>query len=195
MEEYLMHYGIKNQKWGIRRFQNEDGTLTPAGKARLSRKEKKSIKKDWLAYYKKTSPYNEGDFYDGREGKWKEYKDKKMQDSAKQIEQKLKRMYYLMDNYEFDQDDGGGGITKADQRAGKEYWSIVEDIGALSSKIEARGAQLADSYINGKYGKNTMDEIRDSDRRTGMIISGSIIAGLGAMEVGLIVSAIKDIKR
>ena len=29
-----MHYGIKGQKWGRRRFQNEDGTLTPAGKER-----------------------------------------------------------------------------------------------------------------------------------------------------------------
>lgn len=28
----LMHYGIKGQKWGIRRFQNKDGSLTTAGK-------------------------------------------------------------------------------------------------------------------------------------------------------------------
>ena len=25
---YIAHYGIKGQKWGVRRFQNEDGTLT-----------------------------------------------------------------------------------------------------------------------------------------------------------------------
>lgn len=31
---YLMHHGIKGQKWGIRRFQNEDGSLTEAGKKR-----------------------------------------------------------------------------------------------------------------------------------------------------------------
>lgn len=30
----LYHYGIKGQKWGIRRYQNEDGTLTDAGKKR-----------------------------------------------------------------------------------------------------------------------------------------------------------------
>ena len=30
----LYHHGIKGQKWGIRRFQNKDGSLTPAGKKR-----------------------------------------------------------------------------------------------------------------------------------------------------------------
>ena len=33
----LAHFGIKGQKWGIRRFQNEDGTRTPEGKKRDSR--------------------------------------------------------------------------------------------------------------------------------------------------------------
>ena len=30
----LYHHGIKGMKWGIRRFQNEDGSLTAAGKKR-----------------------------------------------------------------------------------------------------------------------------------------------------------------
>lgn len=34
-EDYLSHHGIKGMKWGIRRFQNKDGTLTEAGKRRL----------------------------------------------------------------------------------------------------------------------------------------------------------------
>ena len=29
---YLAHYGIRGQKWGIRRFQNTDGTLTDQGR-------------------------------------------------------------------------------------------------------------------------------------------------------------------
>ena len=34
METVLAHHGIKGQKWGIRRFQNRDGTWTSAGKER-----------------------------------------------------------------------------------------------------------------------------------------------------------------
>lgn len=31
----LYHYGIKGQKWGVRRYQNKDGSLTEAGKKRI----------------------------------------------------------------------------------------------------------------------------------------------------------------
>jgi len=35
-KDELYHHGIKGQKWEIRRFQNGDGSLTPAGKKRYS---------------------------------------------------------------------------------------------------------------------------------------------------------------
>ena len=36
----LYHYGVKGMKWGVRRYQNEDGSLTDKGKKRLAKNEK-----------------------------------------------------------------------------------------------------------------------------------------------------------
>lgn len=33
----ITHWGIKGMKWGVRRYQNKDGSLTDAGKRRLER--------------------------------------------------------------------------------------------------------------------------------------------------------------
>lgn len=34
-DSYLVHHGVKGMKWGVRRYQNKDGSLTPAGKKRV----------------------------------------------------------------------------------------------------------------------------------------------------------------
>ena len=39
MNNELVHYGIKGQKWGVRRYQKSDGSLTPEGEKRYGSKE------------------------------------------------------------------------------------------------------------------------------------------------------------
>lgn len=45
----LQHYGIKGMKWGVRRFQNEDGSYTAAGKRRAKQQKAESMSDEELA--------------------------------------------------------------------------------------------------------------------------------------------------
>lgn len=45
MLDVLQHYGVLGMKWGVRRYQNKDGSLTAAGRARLDKKDEKWAKK------------------------------------------------------------------------------------------------------------------------------------------------------
>ena len=44
---YIAHHGIKGQKWGIRRYQNPDGSLTPEGIKRYGNRENFERKKSF----------------------------------------------------------------------------------------------------------------------------------------------------
>lgn len=42
----LIHWGIRGQKWGLRKYQNPDGTLTPEGRIRYGKGHKKQLTKE-----------------------------------------------------------------------------------------------------------------------------------------------------
>lgn len=57
---YIYHHGIKGQKWGVRRYKNKDGSLTPAEKAKERKKaskakEKQKVKAAYKEINKQTS--------------------------------------------------------------------------------------------------------------------------------------------
>lgn len=54
--EDVCHHGIKGQRWGVRRYQNKDGSLTSVGKKRYSNEE--AIKVDTKTYDQITNRYN-----------------------------------------------------------------------------------------------------------------------------------------
>ena len=46
--EELCHHGIKGQKWGVRRFQNKDGSLTSTSKKRRDNEDEKQKRRKVL---------------------------------------------------------------------------------------------------------------------------------------------------
>lgn len=53
-ETYLAHHGVKGQKWGVRRYQNSDGSLTSAGKKKYD-----SISNKYNRQLERAHRYNE----------------------------------------------------------------------------------------------------------------------------------------
>ena len=77
MEYELTHWGVKGMKWGVRRYQNKDGSLTPAGKNR-----RKSD--DYHEDYKKA--------HDGKSVKQMSTKELQERNNRLQQEQNYKRL-------------------------------------------------------------------------------------------------------
>ena len=83
---YLIHYGIEGQKWGVRRFQNEDGTWASDGLERRKQLEKSGASKREIKKADRAGRYES--IYNGRLGERQNKYNKKFD---KVTEEMLKR--------------------------------------------------------------------------------------------------------
>lgn len=57
-DDELYHHGVKGMHWGVRRYQNENGSLTPKGRAKLKEWQGKEIQRRKKGYYKLNKALN-----------------------------------------------------------------------------------------------------------------------------------------
>lgn len=169
MEEYLQHHGILGQKWGVRRFQNSDGSLTAAGKKRYSRSELKDIHNERVEYARNA---------------------RESDPRRKELDRIEKEAYDLASKYDFDQDDGGGGTTEADQAAGRKYWELWEDYGALEEAIEDSASKKATDHILEKYGETAIKQLKRANDAQAI----AFVAAIWAVPAAVVIMAAKNSK-
>lgn len=189
INDSLVHHGIKGQKWGIRRYQNEDGTYTEEGRERYgigsknpTSKQIKRLKSDLKETYTHEHPLY-----------------KKMQSYANKANA-------LAEKYDFDGDDGGGGTTKADQKAGEKYMEYWDKYDEISEKISQDITEKVNKELIDKYGSETINSYKIKENiKAGAAIVGylgvgavvlthpveSAVVGAGALTVGLVYASIK----
>lgn len=156
MDNYeLYHFGIKGMKWGVRRFQNKDGSLTPRGKKRLSKEYKK------LAVEAQKELSNKGtDMYVESYNKTADYMNKGGIDKYnRQQQKKYGKNYMDRDNYISDYNDYFGELlTKNLNRSLNEFYKTnknVEKARALVEKYDmTKWCDLA------KENENTIQALR-----------------------------------
>lgn len=127
---YLAHHGIKGQKWGQRRFQNEDGSLTAAGVKRYQQDD--NVR----------SPERDGYIYKSRAGRKYERKASEMAKKADHatdegLSEKTQKEAWKYMNKAFKYEQRA---VKADKRAEKKQSSMVKKVAnaAISWKLAGR---------------------------------------------------------
>lgn len=173
----LYHHGVLGQKWGIRRYQNKDGTLTAEGKAKY-RTERglghvgRAITNTTLGQRLLGVGTNRGYRDDRREIK-NLYKNKKEQikNSGKSKEAIKEKLKSLKDDYV---------KTKGEARVAAAEALYQGQTTAQNTKIQTQklGKQVAKSLLAGGYGALRYDRITAEKKDRGRAAVNAVLTGM-----------------
>ena len=151
----LQHHGILGQKWGVRRYQNPDGSLTAEGEARYGKKVQKAYKKAKADAYKQHKKNGGGYLFpSARQSTGKNYdkavkefdetlaNDKRYKELSKKAFDAEKKRLLAEKPYALDEDKYDRYIKS------KEYLDLVEASRKATKAKEARVAELEAKYID-----------------------------------------------
>ena len=159
MDDELMHYGIKGQKWGIRRYQNEDGSLTSAGRKKYRQEIKAENKKAFEYGRDATIAANAATYARNQQIKSRKKLDKALAKDPEMLKKSTQKKYKR---------------SLADIKSEKEMEKYAK-------KTEARAKKHCDSLIK-KYGSENVkalnyDNYKTKDGKVTQRLNEQVITG------------------
>lgn len=162
------HFGIKGMKWGVRRYQNSDGSLTPAGEKRYSGEVGKSYKRyqDSKKEYKDAVKRYNRKTHNGlvvndeatkdlmKATRNKQYAKEDLQDSK--IDEKLKNHKFSNHEQKFIDKYKSEGMPEHDAEVAAYKRARTEKIMAVAAVTAVAAAA---SYVAYKHYDNSVDHI------------------------------------
>lgn len=185
-DDYLAHHGVKGMHWGIRRYRNADGSLTEAGKKRLSSNPDKTRK-----YYQKQVNRQRGKVHGGS-NRWmrgmgigknsqkvedaieKKHKDWKNSEHYKSTWKKMDKLDRDWDSGKISNDEYMRQHNKLEESLGHPSggWNTYEFVSKgrryLNDYPDKNGKDLTKAYLKDLgYNEETAEYIQSIIRKSG----------------------------
>ena len=187
-DSVIEHHGIKGQKWGIRRYQNPDGTLTEEGKKRLGRMSPDAVRKEMQKAVNKARSEKYGFSNRWRRGKGIGEQSEKVHESQKQKQkawetsESYKRAVRETDKLDKMFVQGKISVNDYDQEYAKAWDKAFENAPTSNTyTVSGKGRKYVNDYAKDLGRKLTVAYLGDLgfDKKTSEYID-SIIKKSGA---------------
>lgn len=149
--DYLEHHGILGMKWGVRRFQNKDGSLTPEGRARygdvLTKKQMNNYIREYNLRTGSDKKINKNTVFKTPNGMY-DYKGRKLRNADVEVENPTEEKKTNADTKPGDKKR----MTDDELRAANERMRLEEEylkhVSNLNPKKVSLGQQFANNLRN-----------------------------------------------
>ena len=159
MSEYVIaHHGIKGQKWGVRRYQNADGSLTSSGKRRYGYKnfEKRSLED---RFQSSKALKGQSNFYKDVK---KAIKKENPKLSKEERELKIRDEYDKLFDFDSNQEDN---LIYDVHKSAYNIYNASYNLGALLGPLGGATVALLKTKEDRKKWEDTTNKIIDEIRR------------------------------
>lgn len=190
---YLVHYGVKGQKHGLRRYQNEDGSLTVEGREHYgigNGRQGGGAKARFLGLFKKQTPEEKERYKRGKE--YAKERDRLADEKRKQLLEKDKE-YQLAKKESDDADDEYARATDEEGRVNAAYrqGKAAAETDRLYNRASDRATKHANDVITKKYGDNAMSDVEhyktESKKKFNRFVGGTLAAlSVAAIGIGIL---------